>query len=639
MATPQLICRLVVLLALCTPAQAGMMANEAQEIDRIAQKNPRQAAADAQLLLQQAVTARNRESQLRAMRILGNAHSLLGNMFVVGEDLPRGEKLARDLNNPQAWIEFVISRGNDAQLAGQFVLAEKAYGEALAVAQKSHLQLGMAMSYAALVNAALDRGLRNNVVIYATKAYDLFEAQGDLRGMAQMLTALGLHSADPARAVEYLERAAELCDPSIYRWDAALTAYQLGAAAYRNKDYAKSRLNLQKALATATSLGVPINMAYAEYYLGRVDLAENQFDAALAHWNRAVPVFSQSRDLPALFETQRFRADALSALQRRNESTQALGQAQAAASAVRAMEAKGKSVPRNSRLQAPFNEYQAAYQDILGPAAARRGGDSSGPMNASVAEARFDAKLRETENALLREQKKRAELERVMLVLALVGSVAILALAVLLLIRQIRQKRRFANLAMRDELTGLRNRRSILEFARVQFGMRLTLGTRLFVALLDLDHFKRVNDQCGHDVGDAVLIGFANACQRHLRSNHVFGRYGGEEFLLIMPDTREDQVFDIFERLREIVGELQIAGLPPTHRLTFSMGGSETRASTTSLEAQIKEADLALYQAKEKGRDRCEIHSGGLQATYDTNVVRARPSGHAPLAYAPGTRP
>ena len=135
-------------------------------------------------------------------------------MFVIGEDIERGERLARNLNNPQAWIEFEIAHANDAQLAGQFAVADKLYADALAIAQKSQLPLGIAMSYAAIVNAALDRGLHNNVVIYATKAYDLFESQGDLRGMAQMLVALGLHSSDPARTVEYLDRAADLCEPN-----------------------------------------------------------------------------------------------------------------------------------------------------------------------------------------------------------------------------------------------------------------------------------------------------------------------------------------------------------------------------------------------------------------------------------------
>lgn len=105
--------------------------------------------------------------------------------------------------------------------------------------------------------------------------------------------------------------------------------------------------------------------------------------------------------------------------------------------------------------------------------------------------------------------------------------------------------------------------------------------------------------------------------------------------MLIMPDTREDQVFDIFERLREIIGEMPISGVPASHRLSYSMGGAEARADTATLEALIKSADLALYRAKEKGRDRCEIFEGSLQATYDSNVQRARPPGHAPMAYAP----
>jgi len=626
---------LLLLLALLQNAFAGSMADEALEIDRIVQKNPRQAAAEAQLLLQQATIKSNKPQQLRALRILANAHSLLGNMFVIGEDIGRGEQLARELNNPQAWLEFALARADEAQLDGQFAKADKRYTDALATAQKSQLSLGIAMSYAAIVNASLDRGLKNNVVVFATKAYDLFATHGDTRGMAQMLSALGIHSSDSNRTVEYLERAADMSDATVYRWDSALIYYYLGAASYRNKDYVKAKANLEKALTGATELGIPVNVAYAEYYLGRVELAQRRFAKALEHWNRAVPIYARTNDLPALFETHRFRADALSALGRKNDSAAAMLQAQQAADAVLALERKGKTVPRSSRLQAPFNEYQVAYQEMLGTPDPRRNSEATAYVSASVAEARFDAKIRETENALLKEQQKRAELERIALLLALVGSVAILMLAVFILIRQVRQKQRFANLAMRDELTGLRNRRSILEFARVQFGMRRTLNTRLFVALLDLDHFKRVNDQHGHDVGDAVLIAFSNACQRHLRSNHVFGRFGGEEFLLIMPDTREDQVFDIFERLREIVSELSISGLPESHKLSFSMGSAEVKAETSTLEALIKEADMALYRAKEKGRDRCEIHQGGLQATYDINVVRARPSGHAPLAYEP----
>lgn len=602
---------LVLCIFLPMRAVAAPLLNEALDIDRLVQQHPRKAAASAQALLQQATIKNDKALQLRALRILANAHSLLGNMVVLGEDLGRGERLAQEMKNRQAQVEFMLARGNDAELERQFSRADRRFAEALAFSQKFQMPLGIATSYAAIVSAALDRGVTNNVVVYATKAYDLFESQGDLRGMAQMLAVLGMASADPARSVAYLERAVDVTDAAVYRWDAALASYHLGAALFRSKNYKKASVELRKALDGAVEIGVPIHAAYARYYLGRVALAERRFNDAIMHWDQAIPVFTQNGDLPALFETQRFRADALSALDRKTDSNVALQAARSAAQAVRTLEGKGKLVPRNGRIQAPFNEYQAAYQEMLGTDG-RTALGSLGNAASSVAEARFDAKLRETENALLREQKKGAELERVTLVLALLGSVAILGLGGVFLLRQVRQKRRFANLAMRDELTGLRNRRSILEFARVQFGTRTTLGTRMFIAILDLDHFKSVNDNYGHDAGDAVLIAFANACQRHLRSNHVFGRFGGEEFLLVMPDTREDQVFDIFERLREIVSELVVPALPSTHRLSFSMGAADARSDCSSVEELIKKADLALYRAKEKGRDRCEIHEGGL---------------------------
>ena len=628
----------VLMLLAALPAQAGPLGSEAIDLDRAVQRNPRKAAAEAQLLLQQTTRHDSKQVQLNGLRILANAHSLLGNMFVIGEDIDRGEQLARELNNPQASVEFVIAAANDAQLAGQFTKASKKYADALQLSQKARLPLAVAMSYASLVNAALDRGLKSNVVVYATKAYDLFEAQGDLRGMAQMLSALGINSNDPARTVEYLERAGDLCDPAVYRWDAAQTYYQLGIALYRNRDYTKARVRLEKAIALGIDLAVPLNVAYAEVALGRIDFAERQFESALSHWNRSLPILAQNNDLQAMLETQRFRAAAFAGLQRPNDRASALVEAAAAGSAIRQIESRGKAVPRLSRLAAPWRDGRTPYSDFSVEIDNRRTAEGGGPPSAMVAEAQFDAKIRETENALLKEQQKRAELERVTLVLALISSFAAIVLVVFLLIRQIRQKHRFASLAMRDELTGLRNRRSILEFARVQFGLQRTLSTRLFVALLDLDHFKQVNDEFGHDVGDAVLIAFANACQRQLRSNHVFGRFGGEEFLLIMPDTREDQVFDIFERLREVISELHVAGLPLARRLSFSMGSAEVRADSSSLESLIKEADLALYRAKEKGRDRCEIHLGGLQATYDANVARARPVGHAPKTYDPTSR-
>ena len=219
----------------------------------------------------------------------------------------------------------------------------------------------------------------------------------------------------------------------------------------------------------------------------------------------------------------------------------------------------------------------------------------------------FDTKVKEKENDLLRAEMQVFGAKRTAFILGLALSFVLVGSLVFYLIRQVRQKRQLANLALHDELTGVHNRRSILDFARLHWSGRRAGDTALAIGILDIDHFKTVNDTYGHDVGDAVLIAFAQACQSQLRRQDRLGRFGGEEFLVIMPGTRASEIPLIFERLRAAVQKLSIPGLPPETKLTFSMGGAQTETHTETLDQLIKVADTAMYKAKQSGRDRVVV--------------------------------
>jgi diguanylate cyclase (GGDEF)-like protein len=134
------------------------------------------------------------------------------------------------------------------------------------------------------------------------------------------------------------------------------------------------------------------------------------------------------------------------------------------------------------------------------------------------------------------------------------------------------------------------------EIARAQ-----RLGARCSVAIIDLDYFKRINDQFGHPVGDDVLRTFAITLSANLRAIDRLGRYGGEEFLLVMPDTARDDALRTVDRLRSIIAELDwttVSGM----NVTISGGISEVRQDD-SAEDILGRADVALYRAKDSGRN------------------------------------
>ena len=158
-------------------------------------------------------------------------------------------------------------------------------------------------------------------------------------------------------------------------------------------------------------------------------------------------------------------------------------------------------------------------------------------------------------------------------------------------------------LATIDELTTLANRRHMQEVLRVEERRQSTLGQPICMALLDIDFFKNINDKYGHAAGDAVLRDFALRALLGLRSADVLARWGGEEFLLLLPDTELEEAKLVLNRMSERIGAMRVAEVDPELRVTFS-GGVVARRSGEPFTDAIKRADEAMYVAKSCGRDR-----------------------------------
>ena len=161
-------------------------------------------------------------------------------------------------------------------------------------------------------------------------------------------------------------------------------------------------------------------------------------------------------------------------------------------------------------------------------------------------------------------------------------------------------------LANTDELTGLDNRRSLMQWLSNQMALHQRAGLPLCVALLDVDHFKRVNDTFGHAAGDRVLQGFAREALSQMRVADRLGRYGGEEFILVLPATSSRESETPLERIRRSIADVDWSEINPRLRVTVTIGVTEYRGGE-SVDELLQRADAALYRGKSAGRNRVVI--------------------------------
>lgn len=154
-----------------------------------------------------------------------------------------------------------------------------------------------------------------------------------------------------------------------------------------------------------------------------------------------------------------------------------------------------------------------------------------------------------------------------------------------------------------DPLTGILNRRAFQKALKREISFAKRHNLPLSLVIIDIDYFKRINDTYGHDVGDYVLKNFAKIILKSIRHEDIFARFGGEEFVILLPNTNINSAFEVCERIRQKIEKTSFKRIK--EKITASFGISELIENDREVDL-IKRADEALYEAKRKGRNRCE---------------------------------
>ena len=263
-----------------------------------------------------------------------------------------------------------------------------------------------------------------------------------------------------------------------------------------------------------------------------------------------------------------------------------------------------------ARAQAKNNQFESAYQHLtLAESIEEQLNSQLKQQREALLRYQFDSELQSrkndqlvAENLLSEQQVATLESAQRWQYIAIALFVVLALIALLYAISQIKRNRRLQLLAMTEELTQVANRRSILLYAEQTRYQALNEHNNWSLLLVDIDHFKQCNDTYGHEAGDDVLVAVAQAMQSVLRHVDKLGRSGGEEFLLVLPDTNAHSAHEVAERLRLAVAELTYATYPNL-QITISIGVTQA-GRQEEIKEVISRADAALYQAKAAGRNR-----------------------------------
>jgi len=386
-------------------------------------------------------------------------------------------------------------------------------------------------------------------------------------------------------------------------FDSAVYGFGIGQSQQAQQQWAEAIRSFEEVTEASRRLGDAIGVSYAEHAIAVSQLKLGHAQEALAYADRALGKLDRATD-PRQYEVNVVtRAEALVALGRAAEANAELERVE------QALRKRGDqptlALWLNVRATAlrQLGRWREAYLALADERAIQ---GQLQELRVSQQSARLRMQFNRSRDAddisALRQLNEQGQRLRQTQAVALVLFVILLAAVFTVAVRKFRQARHLQNLASTDDLTGLANRRALMAFANDAVERAHRDQVALAVLMIDIDHFKRINDSHGHAVGDQVLRHASRVLAAGLRERDRLGRVGGEEFVAVLPGATLAQARQVAERMRNAIDAARLIGPSGEVRFTVSIGVAGAQMAE-SADALLERADAALYAAKNGGRN------------------------------------
>ncbi|HEY0659751.1 MAG TPA: diguanylate cyclase [Lysobacter sp.] len=522
--------------------------------------------------VQRAVRAADTEAQIRFRYCRGNYHPEQAQALA---DYDAGIALSRQTGNLRLQADGLSSRGSVRSQLGEHARAVLDILAAQRLYERAGRRNDAESNLFTLATAYRRMGDLDKALEYLKQSEAFARRSGDWNVLQSSLVQqayLQEEREQPDTALALYQRALVLAQRQASAYDIGAVHLGMAYSFILKREFARALQALDRAQAEFASARDTSDQDMIDLRRGQAHAGLGQHARALVHYDRAVASLERNGNLRYVSMSYQARA----------ASHEALGNASAAlADLKRHLEAREKIADNNRDQQAELLRYQ------------------------------FDVARRDLENQQLQAEKAAKERQVAALLAARRWQWTALGLGALLLAlfvsRHLRRLHGLQAMAMTDTLTGVANRRRIERFGHDAVEQALANQSPVTVLTVDIDRFKDINDNYGHQAGDQVLIRVAKACQGALRQFDLLGRVGGEEFLVVLPQTTLEQGIEVAERLRSTIVALPLADIAPGLNVTISVGVAAMQADDSNLKDLLRRADKALYRAKENGRNRVEV--------------------------------
>jgi diguanylate cyclase (GGDEF)-like protein len=504
-------------------------------------------------------------------------------------------------------------QGDLNETAGDITQAKALYESAVRVGEDTHddemlAQALFSRGYLQGVQGQYSMGLAD-----LRRAQSLFEKANMPQHAVTVLNAIAIlynRMGDNAQAVHIYTRALKSLREAGLKREVAVTLYNLGRAHEALEEWEFAKRAYTESYELQNELGYARGEAFALRGLAAVANATGDPRKALDTLKHAEALLGQTTDTRLGAHIQLARGVALHRLGRLQDSLAALTSAVEVFKQADALGDLSVAYGELARVQAELGSWRAAFEtQTLFKSVSDKLLSNQLDQRFATLKVEFDTAAKDKENQLLTRENQanekalvQARRARQLQAVAIALTVLLAAMLATLAIHQRRTTLRMRTLAMTDELTGVPNRRDVLR--RLEEVLQRPGEPACSMLIVDIDHFKSNNDHHGHPMGDEVLKFIARELRTAVREPAFFGRLGGEEFLIVLPDTSVDNACAAADRFREQISAIDTTRwFPARRRITASIGVTVSCPGICTSSDMLMRADGALYAAKRAGRN------------------------------------